>query len=248
MATITYEFPTNQQTRKFLRLEQLFKTVRELMEFREKPSQKAALFRLMEIVDFFERNDIKSELIKELERLHQTMLELSENPAVDTSKLNYFINQLAKLSQSLTQQGRPSDQLKHDKFLTLVRQKWSLGASLCSFDAPQISYFIEKGSDYTYEKISGWFNDIKIYRTSVNVILRLYRESGAFKNAITSGLNYQENMDSKIKIVAIKLPIDIAYVPEMSVGVHRMSLQLKALDKALSKEIEVQFAIAHYRA
>jgi cell division FtsZ-interacting protein ZapD len=30
MSSILYEFPTNQQTRKFLRLEQSFRTVKEL--------------------------------------------------------------------------------------------------------------------------------------------------------------------------------------------------------------------------
>jgi len=248
MSLITYEFPTNQQTRKFLRLEQTFKTVRDLMDIKEIPAQKAALFRLMEIIDFFDRNDIKSELIKELERLHQNMLILSENPAVDSSKLNYFISQLIKLSQALSQQGRPSDQLKNDKFLTLVRQKWSLGASLCSFDAPQISYLMSNGPEDTYIKIASWYDTIKIYRTSANVILRLYRESGEFKNYITKNLNYQENIDNKIKIVALKLPQEIEYVPEMSVGAHRMSLQLKPLSNTTTHDIEIQFSLAFYRA
>jgi len=69
MSLILYEFPTNQQTRKFLRLEQSFRTVRELVDINEPAAQRAALFRLMEIVDFFDRNDIRSELLKELENV-----------------------------------------------------------------------------------------------------------------------------------------------------------------------------------
>ncbi|HFB65062.1 MAG TPA: cell division protein ZapD [Aeromonadales bacterium] len=249
MSTIVYEYPTNQQTRKFLRLEQAFKTVRDLLEIKQPPPQKAALFRMMEIIDFFERNDIRSELLKELERLQQTMQVLIDNPAVDSSKLNYFMNQLSKLSSSLNLEGRPCDVLKQDEFLTIVRQKWSLGATLCSFDSPQIKHFVSMGSDYTYEKLSEWMGKIKIYRTSVNVILKLYRESGAFTQCITQNLNYQQAIDNKIKMVAIKLPIEIPFVPEVSLGAHRLSMQLKpVINSSASEDIEIQFAIAHYRA
>ncbi len=249
MSTIVYEYPTNQQTRKFLRLEQAFKTVRDLLAIQQPPAQKAALFRMMEIIDFFERNDIRSELLKELERLQQTMQVLIDNPAVDSSKLNYFMNQLSRLSGSLTLEGRPCDVLKQDEFLTIVRQKWSLGASLCSFDSPQIKHFVCMGSDYTYEKLSAWMEKIKIYRTSANVILRLYRESGAFNQCITQKLNYQESIENKIKMVAIKLPIEIPFVPEVSLGAHRLSMQLKpVINSSASEDIEIQFAIAHYRA
>ncbi len=249
MSTIIYEFPTNQQTRKFLRLEQAFKTVRELMDMQQPATQKAALFKMMEIIDFFERNDIRSELLKELERLQQTMQVLIDNPEVDSSKLNYFMNQLAKLSSSLTLEGRPCEELKNDDFLTIVRQKWSLGASLCSFDSPQIRYFVSMGTDYTFPRLSAWMEKIKIFRTSVNVILRLYREAGYFNNRITQNLNYQESIDTKIKMIAIKIPLEIPYVPEVSLGARRLSMQLKAvIDSTASEDIEIQFAIAHYRA
>lgn len=105
------------------------------------------------------------------------------------------------------------------------------------------------GSDYTYEKLSEWMGKIKIYRTSVNVILKLYRESGAFTQCITQNLNYQQAIDNKIKMVAIKLPIEIPFVPEVSLGAHRLSMQLKpVINSSASEDIEIQFAIAHYRA
>ncbi len=249
MSSILYEFPTNQQTRKFLRLEQSFRTVRDLVDNDKAASQKAALFRLMEIVDFFDRNDIRSELLKELERLQQTMQVLADNPAVDSSKLTYFINQLHKLGSVLSSEGRAGDILKSDPFLTIVRQKWSLGGALCSFDAPQIIHFLGCGVEHTQLQMRHWLNLIKVYKTSVGIILRLYRESGEFKQCITKNLSFQENIDAKIKLIAIKLPQNIEYVPEVSIGSHRLSLLLNPLDSANSNsEMEIQFALAHYKA
>jgi len=249
MSSILYEFPTNQQTRKFLRLEQSFRTVRELIDVDEDAAQRAALFRLMEIVDFFDRNDIRSELLKELDRLQQTMQVLADNPAVDSSKLSYFINQLHKLGSVLNSEGRAGDILKTDPFLTIVRQKWSLGGALCSFDAPQIIQFLGRGIPYTQERLRHWMELIKVYKTSVGIILRLYRESGEFTQYITKNLGFQENIDAKIKLIAIKLPQSIEYVPEVSIGSHRLSLQLNPVngDKT-NNDMEIQFSLAHYRA
>ncbi len=249
MSSILYEFPTNQQTRKFLRLEQSFRTVRDLVEIEQMPSQRAALFRLMEIVDFFERNDIRSELLKELDRLQLSLQVLIDNPAVDSSKLTYFINQLVKLGAVLSAEGRAGDILKKDPFLTIVRQKWSLGGALCSFDAPQIIHFLGMGSEYTQQRLSHWLDLIKVYKTSVSIILRLYRESGEFTQCITKNLSYQENIDGKIRLVAIKLPSNIDFVPEVSLGAHRLSIQLNPIDPGdYNEEIEIQFALAHFRA
>ncbi len=249
MSSILYEFPTNQQTRKFLRLEQSFKTVRGLVEIEEASAQRAALFHLMEIVDFFDRNDVRTDILKELDRLQQSMQVLIDNPAVDSSKLSYFINQLAKLSSNLSNEGRAGDVLKQDPFLTLVRQKWSLGGALCSFDSPQIIRFLGCGPEHTQTRLNQWLDRIKIYRTCCSIILRVYRESGEFTQCITQNLSYQETMDAKIKLVAIKIPQNIPYVPEVSLGAHRLSMQLNPVNPDdVLQDVEIQFSLAHYRA
>ncbi len=255
MEAILYEFPTNQQTRKFLRLEQLFKTIRGLAELKHQSAQKTALFRLVEIIDFFERNDVRAELLKELDRLHTSMQNLMNNPAVDGSKLTYFVSQLEKLNQSLSAEGRAGDKLRKDPLLSLIRQKWSLGGTMCTFDSPPIAHFIASGVEQTHSRLTHWLNLVKIYRTSVNVILRLYRESGEFQTCITKNLHYQEAIDVKVKLIALKLPASIHYVPEVSLGAHRLSLQLKPTNQIrekqnenLTSELEIQFALARYRA
>jgi cell division protein ZapD len=174
---------------------------------------------------------------------------LTDNPAVDSSKLTYFINQLNKLSAVLNSEGRAGDILKTDPFLTIVRQKWSLGGALCSFDAPQIIQFLGRGTKHTQQRLQHWMGLIKVYKTSVGIILRLYRESGEFTQCITQNLSFQENIDAKIKLIAIKLPQNVEYVPEVSIGSHRLSLLLTPLDGNPTKnDMEIQFSLAHYRA
>ncbi|PIP79272.1 MAG: hypothetical protein COW84_09885 [Gammaproteobacteria bacterium CG22_combo_CG10-13_8_21_14_all_40_8] len=255
MEAISYEFPTNQQTRKFLRLEQLFKTIRGLVELTDSNAQKIALFRLVEIMDFFERNDVRGELLKELDRLQISMNLLLNNPAVDSSKLSYFVTQLEKLNQVLSAESRAGDKLRNEPMITLARQKWSLGATFCAFDSPAIAHFVASGSEVTQSHLKYWLELIKVYRTSVNVILRLYRESGDFQNFITQNLCYQEPIDNKVKLIGIKIPASISYIPEVSAGAHRVCLQLKPSQWKPSKlnndpheSIEIQFALAKYRA
>ncbi len=249
MSYIQYEYPTNQQTRKFLRLEQLFRTIRGLTDSTEPASQRAALFRLVELIDFFDRNDVKGELIKELERQQGQLMVLSENPAVDASKLSYFINQMEKLSESLSHMGRPGDLLRDDPVLQVVRQKWSLGGACCSADAPLIHYFLSQPGEQVGQQLRAWLEKVRTLRTAVNVILKLYRESGEMVSAITQNGHFQEPLDPKVRLVLLRLPESVPVLPEVSVGQHRLSLSLQSLDtKGGYEKTEIQFQLAKCRA
>ncbi len=248
MSTVVYEYPTNQTTRKFLRLEQLFHTIAQLIEVQSPATYKAALFRLSELIDFFDRNDIKTDLIKELERQHQLLSRLADSPAVDNAKLNYFTNQMEKLSTSLVQMGRPGDLLRHDPLLAAVRQKWSLGGACCPVDSPLLYHFLAQPPEVIQSRLDEWLRKTRCLRTSVNVILKLYRESGEFKTVLTQQGRYQTEMDARVKLVIVRIPATVPFIPEVSVGTHRMTLNLNPVGNASVCDTEVQLQIAKCRA
>ena len=64
--TITYEFPLHERIRVFIRLEQLFQQFLYLADGKTVADKRSAITVLLDIISIFKRNDLKSEIIKEL--------------------------------------------------------------------------------------------------------------------------------------------------------------------------------------
>ena len=66
---LIYEQPLNERIRSFLRLEFLFQQVRHHLEGSTEWDSRSALSSLLESMAIFRRSDLKSEVIKEVEKV-----------------------------------------------------------------------------------------------------------------------------------------------------------------------------------
>ena len=74
--TITYEQPLNERVRTFLRLEHLFDKEDHFLAQTSEWDSRASLSLLLDIIDMLARSDVKTELIKEMERHAVTLSNL----------------------------------------------------------------------------------------------------------------------------------------------------------------------------
>lgn len=65
---ILYEYPFNERVRTYLRLEQLFRRLLELMGRESALDHHFALATMFEIVEIASRTDLKSDVMRDLER------------------------------------------------------------------------------------------------------------------------------------------------------------------------------------
>ena len=86
--TITYEFPLNERIRVFIRLEQLFQQLLHFSAGATANDKRAALNVLQDITLIFKRNDIKSEVLKELERDSKVLREMNGLETVEREFLS----------------------------------------------------------------------------------------------------------------------------------------------------------------
>ncbi|MDF6628572.1 cell division protein ZapD, partial [Escherichia coli] len=99
---ILYEYPFNERIRTLLRLEDLFERL-DFFLVQEHPLQHhVALTTLFEVVDVAGRADLKSDLLKELDRQRQTLTALRANPQIDQDALDAVISELETASGNLT--------------------------------------------------------------------------------------------------------------------------------------------------
>jgi cell division protein ZapD len=134
---ILYEYPFNERIRTYLRLEQMLHRLSEMMG-RESPyDHHFALVTLFEIMDVAARADLKSDILKDLERQKGLMNSYRGNPAIVESALDHVIAQLDAAYTALNQQhGKAGSELLDNDWLMSVRSRTVIPGGTCSFDLP----------------------------------------------------------------------------------------------------------------
>ncbi|MCP4273673.1 MAG: cell division protein ZapD [Gammaproteobacteria bacterium] len=249
--SIIFEVPLTKQSRSFLRLERVFNEMYRHISIATPSAHFFALKQLFSLLDFFERGDFKAELIKELDREIAYFAKLESNPEVDISKLDTFIKQLKQLSHWFkNQKGKIGHQLLKQEFIANAKKKLTLPTARLSFDAPFVKLFLSMPADVRKEKLNSWLKVFKAIQTSVDVLLRLSRETAHFNTVFAEDGFYQQEMDKETyQFLGIKIPEDLHIYPEVSSSPKRFSIRFMTLSEDL--EIEqfsnwLDFELAKY--
>lgn len=225
---ITFEHPLNERIRNILRLEFLFQQTGRYVKGESHWDSRATINSLMDILSVFGRADLKTELIKELERNIATLQALSENPGVDTQRLTSILRRLGELRERLQKnEGQLGQELRDDEFLNAVRQRSTIPGGTCAFDLPAYHRWLQRPTNERIEMQSRWCATLDPVRQTVELILKLLRNSAepSLENAPNGG--YQRNLDSSVpyQLIRVMLPPGSPYFVEVSGGKHRFSLR-----------------------
>lgn len=247
-----YEIPLNNFARGLLRLERIFCESQVQLLANTESSHFYVLKQIFILINFFDRGDFKAELIKTLNSEIKHFAKLKNNPDVDLSKLDMFVRQLAKLNQwAKAQKGKIGHELLLDDFIAQSRNKLTQEAARLSFDAPAVKCFLGFPEAQRQKQLSDWLKAFKGVKTSVEVILRLSRETSQFQTAFAEDGFYEEQMaKDQYRFIAINLPLGSNLFPEVSTGPTRFSIHFRQLsDELKSEKYEkwFDFSIAKYR-
>ena len=93
-ALILYEYPFNESIRTMLRLEHLFDRLGKLIPRDDAVDHHYALATLFEIMDVASRADLKSDLLKDLDRQRSQLQSYRGNPAISEAVLNAVVGKV----------------------------------------------------------------------------------------------------------------------------------------------------------
>ena len=134
---ILYEYPFNERIRTYLRLQQLFNRMGQLMVRTEAVDHHFALTTLFEIIEVASRSELKSDVLKDLERQKQLYNGYRGNPAISEKALDGVIAQLDEHFELLNQvSGRIGQSLNDNDFLMALRSRAVIPGGTCEFDLP----------------------------------------------------------------------------------------------------------------
>lgn len=234
--SILYEHPLSEQVRTYLRLEQLFAIQLHLREQESTICHVSALRNLWEILDSLDRGDIKGELIKELEAQKLHFEQLEESPYIDALKLKRFLDQLNQLLDWLSRyRGKFGTTLRSDRFIDMLKNRIRMPGGTCSFDLPELHLFLNQSPQYRQNCLKEWFSHLDGLAQCIKILLRLFRENGAFESVVSKQGVYQSSLSNRSnpQLLRVMLPSDSSYFPEISGSKHYFSIRF--IEKAESE-------------
>jgi len=223
-----YEFPLNERIRVFIRLEQLFKQFSHFSAGNTLFDKRAAVGALLDIMMIFRRNDLKSEILKELERHAKVLKKLANNEAVNSEKLQEVISVVSDTSRRLYESnGKIGIHVMESDLFLSIAQRTAIPGGSCSFDLPEFHYWLEKAEVARQKDLDRWFRPFEDARTAIDLILDFIRNSHSPTQEVAEAGFFQFTLDSNLAYQLVKVSLDksLPYFAEISGGKHRCSIR-----------------------
>lgn len=225
---IVYEHPLSERIRTMLRLELLFRRATHFLRGQSVWDSRIFIDTLLDILDVFSRGDMKTELLKELERSIGNLKGLMQNPNVNHERLGTILRALEHLIENLHGlTTQPGQSLRDDSFITSIRQRSSIPGGTCDFDLPIYHRWLEQGWDIREQEQKRWFSSLDAVRQAIELLLKMLRNSAEPRTLSTENGSYQQQLESNLpyQMIRVLLPNDSPYYAEISGGKHRFSLR-----------------------
>ncbi len=222
--SLLFEHPLNERIRNYLKLEHLFKQLDTSSTSNIKNTYISFFNALFSIIDTLERNDIRGDLIKELEKLEQNLVVWSQAPDVDNSRLEQSLQQTVSLVCELKKTQQDWLSYKDDKFLTGLKQRFAMQGGTCAFDVPQLHFWLNQDNDLMIKQLKEWMDMFTSISHSLYLILKFIRLRSEFTPIETEGGFYQGNGESLL-LLRIKTPDNAEFYPTVSGNKFRYSIR-----------------------
>ncbi len=225
---IFYEQPLNERVRSFLRLEHFFRQAAYTLRGYSVWDSRSTLNSITTILDILTRNDLKTELLKELERQEKTLSALTNLPGVDKEQLHNILKQIQSSQQSILEVNGPLGQdIREHDLLNSLRQRSSILGGSCNFDLPNLHHWLQQQPETRIEQLEQWLSKLETVSHPISLILDIIRESSSPVSVTAEKGFYQQNIESHAPVQLIRVglhPEDHCF-PEISGGKQRFSIR-----------------------
>ncbi len=230
LALILYEHPFNESIRTMLRLEHLFDRLQVLIERDTAMDHHFALVTIFEIVDVASRADLKSDLLKELERHKLQLAQYRGNPSISEAALDQVIGRLDQAFAALNQlPGKAGHTLASNEWLMSIRSRISIPGGTCEFDLPAYYAWQHESVTRRQNDLRRWSETLLPLADALKVLLALLRESGSPHMVVAVGGQYQQSLPvgRSFSLMRVRLGDTAGLVPEIS-G-HRLMASIRLM-------------------
>ena len=226
---ILYEYPFNERIRTYPRLENLFLRLAELVSREPALDHHFALASIFEIMDVATRADLKSDVLKDLDRQRHVFEGYRNNPAIAQDVLDQVIQQLDQCFETLSSlPGKAGQALTENDWLMSIRSRIGIPGGTCEFDLPAYYAWQHKTILQRRSDLARWVETLAPLAASIHLLLKLLRDSGVPQKVMASAGQFQQNLPQGRTFQLLRLAVDssLDLIPEISGNRLMVSIRL----------------------
>ena len=225
---LTFECPLTERARTWLRLEELFERTRIFAARKDSVDHRSALLGLFHIVDTAARNDLKTDLLQELDRQRTAWGSQLDNPDVAREALTEFLSDMDAVIHDLhAQVGKIGQHLRDTEWLQAVRQRTSSPGGVCAFELPMLHSWLQRSEGERRQQLKSWLDPLTPLEEAVVLVLRLLRESCQMTKELAQNGNFQRALISTRPPLLARIAVEagLAVVPEISANKYAVNVR-----------------------
>jgi cell division protein ZapD len=231
---ITYEFPLNERMRVFMRLEHLFTQLRHFLAGNTASDRRAVMTTLIDILSIFSRNNLKSELLIEIERLSRILGTHASHAEGDTQKLHEMLRKLDETKNNLyTSNGKVGSKLIANNLFQTVSQRNAIPGGSCSFDLPAFHYWLAQDEEILSKQLDEWTKPFLEIHAAIELVLNFIRQSNDVTQEVAKGGFFQLSLpldgNESVQLLRVQVDKSAAFFAEISGGKHRFTVRFMSL-------------------
>jgi len=227
--TVLFEYPLNEKMRTWLRIEFLLGQLSACQPIVDHLGALNFFRNAAELMDVFERGELRTEILKELERQQQKLRTWAELPGVDMLRVNALRSELKNRADTLMAAPRMGQELRESRLIGLVRQRLSIPGGCCSFDLPTLHIWLHVEQQVRDRQVGQWLASLDPIRLALAIILDLIRQSGIFRTHTSLNGFFQDNAENA-DLLRLQLQLEDSLYPQVSGHKSRYAIRFLPLD------------------
>lgn len=226
---VLYEYPFNEGIRTMLRLEHLFDRLGQLVARDAPIDHHFALATMFEVMDVAARADLKSDLLKELDRQRSQLQGYRGNPAISEAALDEVIARVDTAFDGLNRlPGKAGAALAGNEWLMSIRSRISIPGGTCEFDLPAYFAWQQTPAERRRADLGRWIDTLSPLAAALHVLLGLLRDAGVPHRVVAPGGQFQQSLPQGKVYQLLRVRLDDAtLVPEIT-G-HRLMVSVRLM-------------------
>jgi cell division protein ZapD len=248
---LVFEQPLHERMRTFLRLDFLYSQALYHNEMASQWGSRAAVSCLIDILAIATRGDVRSDVLKELERQLASLGEFQSKPGVDGGRLRTVMSNLLRLRAELMTAGTAFLQpIRDSEFLSAIKHRSAIPGGTCEFDLPDFYYWLSQGADARRNTFNQWLGLLRPLCDAIAELLWLTRQNGHTRNetAPAGSFHVTFERDTPYQLLRISLPAAAGLYPEISGSHYRCSVRFLTWNgltaRATQAERDVPFVLS----
>jgi cell division protein ZapD len=229
---ILYEHPLNERIRTYLRLELLLRRVHVLASRDSSLDHHFCLVSLFETLEVASRPELKSDLLKDLEKQKQQLSSYRGNPAISESALEHALGSVQSCFDDIHGlQGKFGQTIALHEMLGSIRSRVSIPGGTCGFDLPAYHSWLARPAHQRQTELTVWIDSLKPLSQAVDLLLNMLRSTESRQLNVAIGGQFQQTISQQRTYQLLRLRIDpeTGAVPEISSNRLLMVIRMQKL-------------------